>query len=109
MEGEVNQAAERLRRWRHATIDDIGKTVEVAIDETAAENNRWLNGKLNYIANVAGRTMFGIESNNNQFRCCRVPFDTANPQDQLAVAADFLADHGMDLAAEVLRHRISLL
>lgn len=85
--------------FRQPTHRDIGKMVEVSWNEDFSDS---ITDTLEAIHHYRGGATYTF-ANHIAREFCRIPIDTTNAADQLAIAADYLADAGMELGAEVLR------
>lgn len=92
-----------MTTFRPPTHRDIGKMVEVY-----TSSDGWLSGTLtnirydegesaHYCVDAPGRSLIWHSP-------ARTPIDTTAPAEKLSIAADLLADHGMELAEQVLRN-----
>lgn len=92
---------------RPPTRSDIGKMVEFSQDGVHYYPGRLLS--LHF--DGGGYQPFLVKSKAVQAwrQHCRVPYTTPDPIAELSIAADMLADNGMDEAARVLMDRINVL
>jgi len=94
-----------MMQYRSPTRHDIGKTVEVRNHE----NEAWKSIKLVSIDYDENSEPMYWERDGeipgdrlHFYYQCRVPYTTADPITELSIAADLLAENGMDEAARVL-------
>jgi len=100
-----------MMQYRSPTRHDIGKTVEVS---RTGDEGDWHKRELVEIAHKESTT-FSCRFNKDdyamgapawcdtkQWLFCRVPYSTPDPIAELSIAADWLAERGMDEAARVL-------
>lgn len=85
--------------YRQPNHRDIGQTVEFSDDEI-----NWIAKTYSgYLKASAKDTKPCRSMDGHWYRFARISIDTADLRAQIAVAADYLYDAGMDVAAEVLR------
>lgn len=100
-----------MMQYRSPTRHDIGRMVEVRNHE----NEAWKSIKLVSIDYDENSEPMYWERDGeipgdrlHFYYQCRVPYTTADPIAELSIAADFLAENGMDEAARVVLAEIEL-
>ena len=99
-------------QYRSPTRHDIGKTVEACADGWQHNESNWGKYVLAGIWQSEIETRFHVRDAKTGYvfvaEHCRVPYTTPDPLTELSIAADLLAENGMDEAARALMVYMSL-